>query len=60
MKVAVESYKINDLIVSAELESGHSTREVTTNVTSITRDFPKGSYVFDMAQPYANFMSPAR
>lgn len=59
MKVAVESYKINDLIVSAELESGHSTREVTTNVTSITRDFPKGSYVFDMAQPDANFISLA-
>ncbi|MFA1714123.1 M14 family metallopeptidase [Peribacillus frigoritolerans] len=59
MKVAVESYRVNDLIVSAELESGHSTREVTTNVTSKTRDFPKGSYVFDMAQPDANFISLA-
>ena len=59
MKVAVESYRVNDLIVSAELESGHSTREVTTNVTSNTRDFPKGSYVFDMAQPDANFISLA-
>ncbi|MES9737455.1 M14 family metallopeptidase [Peribacillus frigoritolerans] len=59
MKVAVESFRVNDLIVSAELESGHSTREVTTNVTSKTRDFPKGSYVFDMAQPDANFISLA-
>ncbi|WP_411739222.1 M14 family metallopeptidase [Peribacillus sp. S4] len=59
MKVAVESYRVNDLIVSAELESGHSTREVTTNVTSKTRDFPKGSYVLDMAQPDANFISLA-
>jgi hypothetical protein len=59
MKVAVESYRVNDLIVSAELESGHSTREVTTNVISKTRDFPKGSYVFDMAQPDANFISLA-
>ncbi|MEY8734958.1 M14 family metallopeptidase [Peribacillus frigoritolerans] len=59
MKVAVESFRVNDLIVSAEMESGHSTREVTTNVTSKTRDFPKGSYVFDMAQPDANFISLA-
>lgn len=41
MKIAVESYKVKDLKVSAELESGHSTREVTTTVTSTTRDFPK-------------------
>ncbi|WP_144527585.1 M14 family metallocarboxypeptidase [Peribacillus simplex] len=56
MKIAVESYMVKDLKVSAELESGHSTREVTTTVTSTTRDFPKGSYVFDMAQPDANFI----
>ncbi|WP_347940790.1 M14 family metallocarboxypeptidase [Peribacillus simplex] len=56
MKIAVESYMVKDLKVSSELESGHSTREVTTTVTSTTRDFPKGSYVFDMAQPDANFI----
>ncbi|MGE6611745.1 M14 family metallopeptidase [Peribacillus sp. NPDC076916] len=56
MKIAVESYSVKDLNVSAELESGHSTREITTTVTSTTRDFPKGSYVFDMAQPDANFI----
>jgi hypothetical protein len=56
MKIAVESYRVKDLKVSAELEGGHSTREVTTTVTSTTRDFPKGSYVFDMAQPDANFI----
>ncbi|CAH0141708.1 M14 family metallopeptidase [Peribacillus simplex] len=59
MKIAVESYWVKDLNVSAELESGHSTREVTTTVSSTTRDFPKGSYVFDMAQPDANFISLA-
>lgn len=59
MKIAVESYSVKDLNVSAELESGHSTREITTTVTSTTRDFPKGSYVFDMAQPDANFISLA-
>ncbi|MBT2646111.1 DUF2817 domain-containing protein [Bacillus sp. ISL-34] len=59
MKVAVESYRVKDLKVPAELESGHSTREVTTTVTSKTRDFPKGSFVFDMAQPDANFISLA-
>ncbi|MFE4140719.1 M14 family metallocarboxypeptidase [Peribacillus sp. YIM B13472] len=59
MKIAVESYLVKDLNVSAELESGHSTREVTTTVSSTTRDFPKGSYVFDMAQPDANFISLA-
>ncbi|MFF2459372.1 M14 family metallocarboxypeptidase [Peribacillus simplex] len=56
MKIAVESYSVKDLNVSAELENGHSTREITTTVTSTTRDFPKGSYVFDMAQPDANFI----
>ncbi|MGE1100151.1 M14 family metallopeptidase [Peribacillus simplex] len=59
MKIVVESYLVKDLNVSAELESGHSTREVTTTVSSTTRDFPKGSYVFDMAQPDANFISLA-
>ncbi|MFY0783597.1 M14 family metallocarboxypeptidase [Peribacillus simplex] len=59
MKVAVESYRVKDLKVSDELESGHSTREVTTTVTSKKQDFPKGSYVFDMAQPDANFISLA-
>ncbi|SIR28195.1 Zinc carboxypeptidase [Peribacillus simplex] len=59
MKIAVESYRVKDLKVSAVLESGHSTREVTTTVTSTTQDFPKGSYVFDMAQPDANFISLA-
>ncbi|MGE7761714.1 M14 family metallopeptidase [Peribacillus sp. NPDC097895] len=59
MKVSVESYRVKDLKVSTELESGHSTREVTTAVTSKMRDIPKGSYVFDMAQPDANFISLA-
>ncbi|MFD6207154.1 M14 family metallopeptidase [Peribacillus sp. NPDC060253] len=59
MKVSVESYRVKDLKVSTELESGHSTREVTTAVTSKKRDIPKGSYVFDMAQPDANFISLA-
>ncbi|WP_061465520.1 M14 family metallopeptidase [Peribacillus simplex] len=59
MKVAVENYRVKDLKVSAELESGHSTREVTTTVTSKTRVFPKGSYVFNMDQPDANFISLA-
>lgn len=59
MKVAVENYRVKDLKVSAELESGHSTREVTTTVTSKTRVFSKGSYVFNMDQPDANFISLA-
>lgn len=59
MKISVEGYKVRDIKVSPELESGHATRAVTTDITKKKRDFPKGSYVFDMAQADANFISLA-
>ncbi|WP_285768300.1 M14 family metallocarboxypeptidase [Peribacillus sp. SI8-4] len=59
VKISAEGYKVKDVKVSKELESGHSTREVTTDITTKKRDFPKGSYVFDMAQADANFISLA-
>ncbi|WP_057912069.1 M14 family metallocarboxypeptidase [Peribacillus muralis] len=59
MRISVEGYKVKDVKISPELESGHSTRKVATDITAKKRDFPKGSYVFDMAQVNANFISLA-
>lgn len=57
--VPVESYKVTDLKVSEELENGHATKEVTTSVSTKKQSFAKGSYVFSMAQPDANFIALA-
>ncbi|MGE7603272.1 M14 family metallopeptidase [Peribacillus sp. NPDC097675] len=57
--VPVESYQVTDMKVSEELENGHATREVTTSVSTKQQSFSKGSYVFSMAQPDANFISLA-
>ncbi|MBK5485276.1 DUF2817 domain-containing protein [Peribacillus sp. TH16] len=59
VKLSVESYKVKDLKVSTTLESGHTTKEVTTNVSAKKQEFPRGSYVFNMDQPDANFISLA-
>ncbi|MGM9956733.1 MAG: M14 family metallocarboxypeptidase [Peribacillus sp.] len=55
--IPVESYKVTDLKVSDELENGHATKEVTTSVHTKKQSFPKGSYVFNMSQPDANFIA---
>ena len=57
--VPVESYKVTDLKVSEELENGHATKEVKTSVSTKNQRFSKGSYVFSMAQPDANFIALA-
>ncbi|MDN4526842.1 M14 family metallopeptidase [Fictibacillus fluitans] len=57
--LSVESYKVTDKVVSTELENGHYTNKVTTEVKEHVHPFPAGSYVFSMAQPQANFISLA-
>lgn len=57
--LSVESYKVTDKVVSTELENGHYTNKVTTEVKEHVHPFPAGSYVFSMAQPNANFISLA-
>lgn len=59
VNVSVESYKVTDSKVSEELENGHTTKAVTTTVTAEKQKFSKGSYVFSMAQPDANFIALA-
>ena len=55
MKVAVES-RVNDLIVSAELESGHSTRESSLQKLEISQ---KEAMFSTWGHPDANFLSLA-
>ncbi|PLT32721.1 M14 family metallopeptidase [Bacillus sp. V5-8f] len=57
--VPVESYKVTDKKVSTTLENGHYTNQVTTAVSTKTKSFPKGSYVFEMSQQNANFIALA-
>ncbi|QED49833.1 M14 family metallopeptidase [Cytobacillus dafuensis] len=59
MILPVESYKVTDNKVSTTLENGHYTNQVTTEVTEKNKYFPKGSYVYTMAQPNANFIALA-
>lgn len=55
----IEGYKVTDNKVSTTLENGHYTKQVTTDVFTKNKFFPKGSYVFSMAQPNANFIALA-
>lgn len=57
--LSIESYKVTNNKVSTTLENGHYTKEVTTEISTKNKQFPKGSYVFSMAQANANFIALA-
>ncbi|WP_246197434.1 M14 family metallopeptidase [Cytobacillus depressus] len=57
--LSIESYKVTNNKVSTTLENGHYTKEVTTEISTKNKQFPKGSYVFSMAQANANFIASA-
>ncbi|MBS4189969.1 peptidase [Bacillus sp. FJAT-49705] len=59
MILPIESYKVTDNKVSTTLENGHYTKQVTTEVATKNKHFPKGSYVYSMDQPNANFIALA-
>ncbi|PQD97096.1 peptidase [Pradoshia eiseniae] len=57
--LSVESYKVTENEVSTQLESGHYTNKVKTEVSTKKKTFPAGSYVFKMDQPNANYIALA-
>lgn len=58
-EVPVEAFTVTDKTVDTEYYEGHYLTSVKTNVTTKNVLFPKGSYVFSMAQPEANMISLA-
>ncbi|WP_455662070.1 M14 family metallopeptidase [Pradoshia sp.] len=57
--LSVESYMVTDNKVSTQLESGHYTNQVKTEVSTKKKTFPAGSYVFKMDQHNANYIALA-
>lgn len=55
----VESYRVTDNTVSTNLENGHFTNQVITEISNKKQRFPAGSYVLKMSQANANFIALA-
>lgn len=55
----VESYKVTEQNIATDPYEEHYLNNVETEITTEKVHFPKGSYVYSMAQPTANLISVA-
>jgi hypothetical protein len=55
----VESYEVTDRRQGSVFVEGHIRSTVTTEVRAKKRSFPRGTYVYSMAQPGANIIAAA-
>ena len=59
VELEVESYEVTDRRAGAVFVEGHIRSSVTTEVRTLKRLFPAGTFVFPMAQPGANILVAA-